>query len=350
MDAACGRRECGNAVRSGFPGAHPGLLSPGRGAMRCTGRQPHRGLRYHRRGEPGRSRHAVMGGLVRDYPGARFGFHGHTDRGFGVANARAAVLAGAVQVQGTLIGTGERCGNVNLTTRGRQHAAPGRSGVRVRRSRCADSPAWRTRPMRRLSLDVPHGAPDRGPGGIRHMGGHARFKRTQESRRVSVVRPARVGANPIIGVNAQSGRANVILLSETLGVPLNVAQAQALIEANQAMIEGGGYHRQRGLVPAGVPAGAQDRAGFVHGAHLAGFRRVGRSRQSVCAGVHVAVDRRCTIRTTRAEGAGPGGRTDQRDAARTGEVVPGHCSRCGWAGSASRPSMFRRTIRRRMSG
>ena len=54
--------------------------------------------------------------LRRDFPQAAFGFHGHTDRGLGIANTRAAILAGAVQVQGTLLGTGERCGNVNLTT------------------------------------------------------------------------------------------------------------------------------------------------------------------------------------------------------------------------------------------
>jgi 2-isopropylmalate synthase len=53
--------------------------------------------------------------------------------------------------------------------------------------------------------------------------------------------PARVGANPVIGVNAQSGRANIVLLSEALGVPLNSAQAQALMDANSAMIEGGGF-------------------------------------------------------------------------------------------------------------
>ncbi len=53
--------------------------------------------------------------------------------------------------------------------------------------------------------------------------------------------PPRVGANPTIGVNRQSGKANVILLSEALGIPLDSAQAQALIDANQAMIEGGGF-------------------------------------------------------------------------------------------------------------
>ena len=39
----------------------------------------------------------------------------------------------------------------------------------------------------------------------------------------------------------QSGKANIILLSEALGVPLNSSQAQALIDANQSMIDGGGF-------------------------------------------------------------------------------------------------------------
>jgi 2-isopropylmalate synthase len=53
--------------------------------------------------------------------------------------------------------------------------------------------------------------------------------------------PARVGATPVIGVNAHSGRANVVMLSEQLGIPLNSSQAQQLMDANQAMIEGGGF-------------------------------------------------------------------------------------------------------------
>jgi 2-isopropylmalate synthase len=53
--------------------------------------------------------------------------------------------------------------------------------------------------------------------------------------------PALIGANPVIGLNAQSGRANIVLLSEALGVPLGSAQAQALMDANQGMIDGGAY-------------------------------------------------------------------------------------------------------------
>ena len=48
--------------------------------------------------------------------GSRLGIHCHDDTGNAVANSLAAVEAGARQVQGTLNGLGERCGNANLVT------------------------------------------------------------------------------------------------------------------------------------------------------------------------------------------------------------------------------------------
>ncbi len=47
-------------------------------------------------------------------PGAKFGIHAHNDTDCAVANTLAAVKMGAVQVQGTINGIGERCGNANL--------------------------------------------------------------------------------------------------------------------------------------------------------------------------------------------------------------------------------------------
>jgi len=44
------------------------------------------------------------------------GIHTHNDSELGVANSLEAVRAGAVQVQGTINGFGERCGNANLTS------------------------------------------------------------------------------------------------------------------------------------------------------------------------------------------------------------------------------------------
>ena len=49
-------------------------------------------------------------------PGDRLGIHTHNDTENAVANSLAAVQAGARQIQGTLNGLGERCGNANLTS------------------------------------------------------------------------------------------------------------------------------------------------------------------------------------------------------------------------------------------
>ena len=49
-------------------------------------------------------------------PGDHLAIHTHNDTENAVANSLAAVLAGARQIQGTLNGLGERCGNANLTS------------------------------------------------------------------------------------------------------------------------------------------------------------------------------------------------------------------------------------------
>src|SRR5690242_14412951 len=49
-------------------------------------------------------------------PGTHVGIHAHNDTEQAVANSFAAVRAGARQIQGTLNGLGERCGNANLVS------------------------------------------------------------------------------------------------------------------------------------------------------------------------------------------------------------------------------------------
>jgi 2-isopropylmalate synthase len=49
-------------------------------------------------------------------PEARLGIHCHNDAGLGVANSMLAVRHGVRQVQGTINGIGERCGNADLTS------------------------------------------------------------------------------------------------------------------------------------------------------------------------------------------------------------------------------------------
>ena len=57
---------------------------------------------------------AIVAALPVDH--ARLGIHAHDDTGQAVANSLAAVRAGVRQIQGTLNGIGERCGNANLVT------------------------------------------------------------------------------------------------------------------------------------------------------------------------------------------------------------------------------------------
>jgi 2-isopropylmalate synthase len=52
--------------------------------------------------------------VIAALPGVRIGIHTHNDGELAVANTLAAVLQGAAQVQGTMNGFGERCGNANL--------------------------------------------------------------------------------------------------------------------------------------------------------------------------------------------------------------------------------------------
>jgi 2-isopropylmalate synthase len=57
---------------------------------------------------------AIVGEVVKRIPGDRLGIHCHNDTENAVANSLAAVQAGVRQVQGTINGLGERCGNANL--------------------------------------------------------------------------------------------------------------------------------------------------------------------------------------------------------------------------------------------
>jgi 2-isopropylmalate synthase len=59
---------------------------------------------------------AIVGDVVKLVPGDHVGIHAHNDTEQAVANSLAAVRAGARQIQGTLNGVGERCGNANLVS------------------------------------------------------------------------------------------------------------------------------------------------------------------------------------------------------------------------------------------
>lgn len=60
--------------------------------------------------------HDIVRDVTGEVPGSSLGIHTHNDTENAVANSLMAVRAGVRQIQGTLNGLGERCGNANLTS------------------------------------------------------------------------------------------------------------------------------------------------------------------------------------------------------------------------------------------
>jgi 2-isopropylmalate synthase len=303
MDAACGRRENGKPCDDELKKSSLDYLH--QMIAQCVRQKVSRLVVCDTNGgaSPEEVGH-LLGELTRRYPEARFGFHGHTDRGLGVANSRAAILAGAIQVQGTLLGTGERCGNVNLTTvvggmqlRGEAEFVPPESLTGLTALAHSAYAAF--------GLEPPHGTPIVGLGAFGTWAGMHGSSERKNPGAYLWCDPAKVGANPVIGVNAQSGRANIVLLSEALGVSLNSAQAQALMGANQGMIDGGAFTVSEvsfKLACMKVLGTLKDRFS------VKGWRVLDESDEAgnryVQASMHLSIGE-STVVTTRAEGAGP---------------------------------------------
>ncbi|MGD0730947.1 MAG: alpha-isopropylmalate synthase regulatory domain-containing protein [Terracidiphilus sp.] len=303
MDACCGRRENGESCDADF--GHRSLDYFHQMAEQCIRQKVSRLVVCDTTGGASPEEVTrVIDGLTKAYPGAGIGFHGHTDRGLGVANTRAAILAGAVQVQGTLLGTGERCGNVNLTTV--------IGGMQLRGEAEFVSPesltgltALANSAYAAFSLEPPHGTPIVGPGAFGTWAGMHGSSERKNPGAYLWCDPARVGASAVIGVNGQSGRANVILLSESLGIPLDSAQAQALIDANLAMIEGGGFTASEvsfRLACLKALNTLKDRFSVKNWRVLDEFDETGNKFVQASMSLYLADG---TVAVTRAEGAGP---------------------------------------------
>lgn len=178
--------------------------------------------------------------------GAPVGIHTHNDSGVGVANALAAIQAGASQVQGTINGYGERVGNCNLTT-----VIPTlqlKLGLPVvpdltklqELSAFVDELANVPRDIR---------APYVGSAAFTHKGGlhvHAvqKLARTYEH-----VDPTLVGNRQTIVISDMSGQSNILMRAQALGFPLEKGSPQVsaiLRQIKDAEAEGYEYEAAEG--------------------------------------------------------------------------------------------------------
>ena len=154
-------------------------------------------------------------------PGDRLGIHCHNDTENAVANSLAAVRAGCRQVQGTINGLGERCGNANIislipTLRlklgydiGIDDA--GLKGL-TKLSRMLDN---------RLNRPADEHAAYVGAAAFAHKGGLHVSAVNKDPRTYEHIDPAVIGNQRNIVVSNQAGRANIIARLQELDVAIN---------------------------------------------------------------------------------------------------------------------------------
>lgn len=157
-------------------------------------------------------------------PGTPVGIHTHNDCELGVANAIAAVSAGATQVQGTMNGYGERTGNCNLT-----------SVIPILQLKMGLNIVPQLEKLRELSYFVddvsnnPHFArsPFVGRTAFAHKGGmHVNAVR-KLARSYEHIEPAAVGNLQAILVSELSGQDNILIRAEECGLPLGKGSPEA---------------------------------------------------------------------------------------------------------------------------
>ena len=146
--------------------------------------------------------------------GAPVGAHTHNDCGLGVANALAAVEAGAVQVQGTMNGYGERVGNCNLTT-----LIP---LLQLKCSRPLVNDLERLTELSRFIDEVANVPPDIrapfvGSAAFTHKGGLHVHAVQKLARSYEHIDPVLVGNERVVSISDLSGQTNVLVKAESMG-------------------------------------------------------------------------------------------------------------------------------------
>ncbi|MFN5540429.1 MAG: citramalate synthase [Candidatus Melainabacteria bacterium] len=158
--------------------------------------------------------------ILQKFPQAKLGIHCHNDSGVAVANSLAALKAGAIQVQGTVNGYGERCGNAdlipiiaNLALKMNMQTLPSEEHIKQL-----------TLVSRQVSeianLNLSRQQPFVGRSAFAHKGGlHASAMR-RNRRTYEHIDPELVGNSSRVIVSEQSGISNILDFAKSRGLQL----------------------------------------------------------------------------------------------------------------------------------
>ncbi|EGF92476.1 HMGL-like family protein [Asticcacaulis biprosthecium C19] len=163
----------------------------------------------------------IVAAVKAHLPDARLGIHCHNDTEQAVANSIAAVEAGVRQIQGTINGIGERCGNANLIA-----LIPTLMLKMGFDTGLSDEQLTRIGQLSRLVDDRLNRAPNRhaayvGASAFAHKGGLHVSAMNKDSRSYEHIDPALVGASRLILVSDKAGRSNIVNRLHQMGIAVD---------------------------------------------------------------------------------------------------------------------------------
>jgi 2-isopropylmalate synthase len=164
---------------------------------------------------------AIIEDVLTVIPGERLGVHFHDDTGHAVANSLVAVRCGARQIQGTLNGLGERCGNANLTS-----LIPSLKLKTDFEIGVNDDGLQSLTKVSRLVDEILGRAPNRhapyvGANAFAHKGGLHASAVAKDPRTYEHVPPETVGNERQVLVSNQAGRSNVLAQLKAMGLEVD---------------------------------------------------------------------------------------------------------------------------------
>ena len=172
----------------------------------------------------------IVAEVARHIPGDRLGIHAHNDTENAVANTLAAIRAGARQVQGTLNGLGERCGNANMVSLLPTLLLKPDFADRFETGVTLDA-LKRLTHVSRLLDEILNRTPNRhqpyvGASAFAHKGGLHVSAVQKDPSTYEHVRPESVGNERRILVSDQAGKSNVLAQLENAGIAVDAKDSR----------------------------------------------------------------------------------------------------------------------------
>jgi len=159
----------------------------------------------------------IIKAVKKRFPKVPLGIHAHNDSELGVANSIAAVELGCAQVQGTINGFGERCGNANLCS-----IIPNLM-LKLGLECIGEANLRRLTELSRFVYELANINPNRyqpyvGQSAFAHKGGVHAAAVKLNPQAYEHIRPEWVGNFRNIPVSDLSGKSNIYILAQTLGL------------------------------------------------------------------------------------------------------------------------------------